>query len=127
MVLDPFARMYELQKMTQEFFRDNGAADSAALPNNPDVVAVFKANVLLMIKEVAEVLDEVDFKKHRKDDNSKAINKYRIREELIDVMKYWFNLCILLDIKPDELFITFEYKTDKVIERYEREFLDAKV
>ena len=110
--------IYIRQLETQEYFKKINA--SGCIPNDENLEVKFKNNVLHLIKEATEVLDEINYKDHKK--KCKKLNKNRITEELIDIFKYWLNLCILCDITPEEIEKTFNKKTNKVIARFNKEF-----
>ena len=69
------------------------------------------------------MLDEINYKKHVS--TRKEINRDNVIEELVDIFKYWLNLCLLMDFKPKEIHKIFKMKTKKVIEKKENEKHDA--
>ena len=96
-----FRVYYENQKKLQEIFKAKFPGSEAT--HTGDTVAdeaKFKEHMLLMIKEAAEILDEINFKPHVK--NKKLINKDRITEELVDTFKFLLNLMLIMGIEPFE-------------------------
>lgn len=112
------SNIYFRQLETQQYFNEVNA--SGCVPNDEKLEIKFKNNVLYLIKEATEVLDEINYKEHKS--SKKKLNKKRIAEELIDVFKFWLNLCILCDISPEELNKIFDRKTNKVVARFDKEF-----
>ena len=115
---DKFDIMYNAQLESQLYLSRYVA--HACYPEN-DLVGkqqLFKDVLLLLIKECTEVLDEINFKHHMK---RKIVDKEALKEELIDVLKYWMNLCLLYDIKSEEIIDIFMKKTKKVIEKFDNE------
>jgi|3_EtaG_2_1085321.scaffolds.fasta_scaffold00064_22 NTP pyrophosphatase (non-canonical NTP hydrolase) len=115
---DKFDQMYNTQLESQLYL--SRYVDHACYPGN-DLVGkqqLFKDVLLLLIKECTEVLDEINFKHHMK---RKIVDKEALKEELIDVLKYWMNLCLLYDIKSEEIIDIFMKKTKKVIEKFDNE------
>ena len=115
---DKFDIMYNAQLESQLYL--SRYVDHACYPEN-DLVGkqqLFKDVLLLLIKECTEVLDEINFKHHMK---RKIVDKEALKEELIDVLKYWMNLCLLYDIKSEEIIDIFMKKTKKVIEKFDNE------
>ena len=96
-----FRVYYEHQKELQELFKKNYPG-SEAQHTGISVIdeAKFEKHVLLMIKEVTEILDEINYKLHVR--NKKSVNKEKIIEELVDTFKYLLNLMLIMGIEPFE-------------------------
>lgn len=92
--------------------------DAACIYNNEFDEEKFKVHLILMIKEAFEVFDEINYKPHMK---KKQINFDKIKEELIDVFKYYLNLIILLGIDFNEIDNIFTNKTKKIIAKIKKE------
>ena len=115
---DKFDAMYGAQLESQLYL--SKYVDHACYPDN-DLIGkqqLFKDVLLLLIKECTEVLDEINFKHHTK---KKIVDREALKEELIDVLKYWMNLCLLYDIKSEEILDAFLKKTNKVIKKFDNE------
>ncbi|MFI3166975.1 MAG: dUTPase [Bacillota bacterium] len=57
--------------------------------------------ILAMLSELSELLDEVNFKWWK---NKKEINEYNIKEELIDIMHFFFSACIKMGMSAEEIY-----------------------
>lgn len=77
--------------------------------------------VLYILDETHEILREINWKKHRKSD--KQVIESNIKEELIDVFKFYVGLCQIWNISPEELYVEFNRKSDVVEQRHKQEFL----
>jgi NTP pyrophosphatase (non-canonical NTP hydrolase) len=114
---DVFSDMYNLQKK----FQDDLLAIKPKASCNPEgltdeeIETKFKDMMLLLIKECTEVLDEINFKPHVT--KRKTIDKELLLEELIDVFKFWMNLCILYGFEPADLHRMFNIKSAEVERR----------
>ena len=58
-------------------------------------------DVLAMISELAELLDEVNFKWWK---NAKPIDKASLHGELVDIMHFFISMCIRAGLNADDLF-----------------------
>jgi NTP pyrophosphatase (non-canonical NTP hydrolase) len=118
--IDRLSEMFIIQFENQikfKIFSGNGCLPRLEIT---EMEKLFEKNVLYLIKEATEVLDEINFKSHLK--NRKEINREAIKEELIDVLKYWMNLCLLFNFTSDDIYIAFKDKSDKVMKRLAKEF-----
>lgn len=66
-------------------------------------------NSLALIKEVAEVLDCVDWKPWKLGDKGK-LHRQRALEEIVDVAHFLGNIAVALDIDDDELQMAYRDK-----------------
>lgn len=60
-----------------------------------------KEYILASADELFEVLHEINWKIWRK--QRKEVDEKKIQEELIDVLHFWINLCIIWNMTPDIL------------------------
>ena len=111
-----YSLQYDSQKLLEELFP--GAACISGMEEQEQEEKFIKM-LMLMIKEGTEVLDEINYKPHIY--NNKTIDRDALLEELIDVLKYWFNLCILFGFTDAEIFEKFKSKTDKIITKFEQQ------
>jgi NTP pyrophosphatase (non-canonical NTP hydrolase) len=104
---DRFEEIYNRQKYLQDKFTgvDNYPGDMS----DKEKEATFIHTILLLIKEATEVLDETNFKVHVS--KTKKIDKDVLLEELIDVYKYWMNLCIIYGFSANDIFEMFNKKS----------------
>lgn len=120
---DRLQKIFDTQSEFQEYLYNRGE-HCAAVPYANERDTNFNRTVLLCIKELTEVLDEVDFKPHIK--SKKVVVRDNIVEELVDVLKYWLNLCGYYGITADEIYTMFHRKSKRVREKIDRELDNAK-
>jgi len=89
--------------------------------NGEDKERETKELVLGMISEISSILDCISWKPHRTATKIASISN--IKEELIDVFKYWLILSRIWGFEPEEIFEEFNRKGDVVQKRWEQEFL----
>lgn len=82
-------------------------------------VQLSKEYILSAIRELGEVLNVMPWKSHRK--YVAETNVEELREELVDVIKFVLNLCIIWGISPEMFYNDFFAKSQKVRERLEAE------
>ena len=78
-----------------------------------------KEHVLHIMSELDEVLREINWKVHRKQD--KVVNRKNLVEELIDVFKYLLSIAITWDVTPEEFVEEYWRKSTVVEQRYKQE------
>jgi len=71
-------------------------------------------DVLAMLSELAEVLDEVNFKWWK---NPKEIDAPALNEELADVLHFFVSMCIHAGLDADELFRIYTEKNQENLNR----------
>lgn len=108
---------FEIQNIwnIQKRFTSN-FVDFNSLSNISDKERLTKEYFIALIPELAEVLNEINYKQHKK---NKPINRNNLIEELIDTFKYYINILLMWDVSPQEFVDMFKYKSDKVFEEYE--------
>lgn len=79
-------------------------------------VPAVKENVLALVRELAEVLDELPSKPW--DKKEKEIDREALTNELADVLMFYLNILLALDVEVDELSKAFFRKINKARERY---------
>lgn len=77
---------------------------------------ITKEIVLCLTDETFELLRECNWKTHRK--SRSPVNRENIKEEAVDILKFFLNIINLWDISPDELKVAFDKKTKKVWGRF---------
>jgi len=75
---------------------------------------------LLINKELMEVLDETEFKPHRKITGKKTVRS-NLTEELVDVFKYFMCLCQVHGVTAEELMDEYHRKSNVVKQRFYQE------
>lgn len=110
-------KQLESQELANEVFGNKNACTPEGTPEERE--AKFKENVLYLIKEATEVLDEINYKKHVL--SRKKIDIEKVKEELVDIFKFWLNLCLLFDITAEDIFEKFLDKTIIVNDKFRKE------
>lgn len=77
-------------------------------------IAFIQTNILALTDELHEALAEVGWKPWA---TSKHINVDAFKSELIDAWHFFMNLCIVVDMTPDELYEMYIAKREKNIKR----------
>ena len=70
--------------------------------------------VLAMLSELAELLDEVNFKWWK---NPKEINSANLKEELVDVLHFFVSMCLSAGMTAEELFEIYISKNEENFKR----------
>lgn len=78
-----------------------------------------KEFVLQMADEDFELLREINWKHHKL--VKKELDYERIRLELVDIFKFWLNICIIWGVEPKDFIDAFFKKSKEVEERYSHE------
>ena len=79
----------------------------------PDEVWIQK-HMLAMLSEMAEVLDEVNFKWWK---TQKPVNHDALCEELVDVLHFYVSMCLKAGMDADELFRRYLAKNEENFRR----------
>ncbi len=69
---------------------------------------------LAMLSEMAEVLDEVNFKWWK---NKKEIDEKALKEELIDILHFFISMCIDAGMTADEMLEIYSRKNQENLDR----------
>ncbi len=96
-------RLDELFRMQAAF--DEEVARRRQLTYDP--ATWVQKEVLAMVSELAEILDEVNFKWWK---DPKPVDKGRLTEELVDLLHFFLSTCLKVGIGPDELFEAYRAK-----------------
>lgn len=71
---------------------------------------------LAMMSELAELLDEVNFKWWK---NPKPVDREAVKEELVDILHFFVSMCLKVDITPQELYEAYRQKNIENLKRQE--------
>src|SRR3990167_8976283 len=117
--------MDEIEKLYQEqadFTANilNGFGLDLANIEEKDKVKWTKEYVLSIVKELTEILDNLDWKPHRKQQNE-ILSTANILEEFVDVQKFVWGLMALWGIDYDAFSDAYEKKSWVVRERLRQE------
>lgn len=78
-------------------------------------------NILAMHAELSELLEWTNWKIHKKTRVEYDANRIReIHIELIDILHYWMNLCIIWGLTPEKIVRMYEEKNDENHKRQDR-------
>lgn len=69
---------------------------------------------LAMLSEMAELLDEVNFKWWK---NPKPVNEDAVREELTDILHFFISMCLRAGMDADDLFQRYLAKNEENFKR----------
>ena len=116
--MDKLEEIYNIQeKFTEKFFKEKHDLSLKQVRNNKHMLVKWnKAYILALIAESTEVLNEVDWKMHKKM-NLPNDARERLLEESIDVMKFLLGLIIVNGFTVDQVYEMFKSKSLKVEER----------
>ena len=89
-------------------------------PNRSQQETYTKESVLSIQSELSELINNITWKPHRKERNQ--IIESNIREELIDIFKFWNGLCLAWGVGPEEFYNEWLRKTEVVEQRFLQEF-----
>tara|TARA_B100000902_G_C26949619_1_gene735136 strand:- start:110 stop:472 length:363 start_codon:yes stop_codon:yes gene_type:complete len=116
--MDKLEEIYKIQEaFTEKFFKEKQDLTLKQVRNNKHMLVKWnKEYILALIAESTEVLNEVDWKMHKKM-NLPTDARDRLLEESIDVMKFLLGLMIVNGFTVDEVYNMFKNKSKKVEER----------
>lgn len=93
-VRDKLDVIFELQKSL-----DEDIVARRNLDHTPE--EWIRMDVLAMVSELAELLDEVNFKWWK---NPKPINEESLHGELVDILHFFISMCIRAGMSPESLY-----------------------
>ena len=103
------------------FFKEKQNLTLSEVRNSKeDLVKWNKEYILALIAEATEVLNEVDWKMHKKM-NLPTDARDRLLEESIDVMKFLLGLMIVNGFTVDDVYNMFKIKSKKVAKKLSQE------
>lgn len=76
-----------------------------------------------LVHEAGEVLDEINWKHHKK--TRKDVDRTKLLFELVDVLKFWMNIAAVWGFTANELQDAWDTKTRLVEARYKKEVESA--
>jgi len=105
---------FNLQQQTQKLLNHN-----FELMSLEDKEKYTKDMILYLLEEVHELLREINFKSYRK--AKKPIVIENIKGELVDILHFYVNLCLVWDISPQDITSKFIEKNTKNLNRIKNE------
>jgi dimeric dUTPase (all-alpha-NTP-PPase superfamily) len=106
--MDKLDTIFSLQKML-----DSDIIKNRGLEGIPQDVWIQK-KTLAMISELAELIDEVNFKWWK---NKKDINQANVKEELVDILHFFVSMCLTADMTAEELYNIYITKNQENFDR----------
>lgn len=91
---DKLEHIFELQKVFDDYLISQRNLDF-------DTSTWIQKEILAIISELAELLDEVNFKWWK---NPKELDSEAIAEELVDILHFFVSICIKAGVKPEDLY-----------------------
>jgi len=120
-VSDRLKELYEIQRQfTEKFFKSKGLSIYSIAHNKEELVKWNKEYILALIVEATEVLNEVDWKMHKKMDLATDARD-RLLEESVDVLKFLLGLMIFNGFTCEDIYQKFKSKSLAVVEKFENE------
>lgn len=104
--------------MLKEIFRLQAKFDQAVVEHRGlefSREVWIQKEVLALISELAEILDEVNFKWWK---DPQEIDGERLKEEIVDVLHFFVSMCLKAGIGPEELYQAY---IDKNQENFARQ------
>jgi dimeric dUTPase (all-alpha-NTP-PPase superfamily) len=92
---DRFSDIFDLQNSLNKDIRAKRSLDNFTHEE------WIQKHMLAMLSEMAEVLDEVNFKWWK---NPKPVDSDALKEELVDVLHFYISMCIEAGMTPQELY-----------------------
>ena len=118
---DRLKEIYEIQKQfTNTFFESKGLSIRDVANDKEELVKWNKEYILALIAEATEVLNEVDWKMHKKM-NLPTDARDRLLEESVDVLKFLLGLMIVNGFSCDDIYQKFISKSLIVFKKFEDE------
>lgn len=89
-------------------------------PDQAQLESFTKDSVLSISSELTELINNITWKPHR-NERSQVIAS-NIREELIDIFKFWNGLCLAWGLSPEDFLNEWLRKTEVVEQRFKQEY-----
>lgn len=108
--MDRLEKMMEIQEALNQTIRDKR--------NLHDVSPMewMQKYTLAMLSEMAEMLDEVNFKWWK---NSKEVDFPALKEELVDILHFFLSMCLVSGMDAEEMYQIYLRKNEENIRRQE--------
>ena len=109
----------EMDKLERIFYMQN-MFDQDLIKNrnlqNIDMPEWIQKETLAMLSELAELIDEVNFKWWK---NPKEVSEQRVKEEIVDILHFFTAMCLHAGMTADEL---YEMYMEKNKENFDRQY-----
>lgn len=105
---DKLEKIFQMQKaLNDEIIETRGLTEISA---NEWI----QKQILALISELAEVMDEVNFKWWK---NEKPINSDNLKDEIVDVFHFFVSMCLTSGMDAEELFRRYMAKNEENFKR----------
>ncbi len=108
--MDKLERIFYMQNMFDQDLIKNRHLEDIDMPN------WIQKETLAMLSELAELIDEVNFKWWK---NPKEVSEQRVKEELVDILHFFTAMCLHAGMTADEL---YEMYMEKNKENFDRQY-----
>ncbi len=100
-------------------FRMQNAFDTDLAEKRPELKSIQPAQwiqkeTLAMLSELAELLDEVNFKWWK---NEKPVSELRVKQELVDILHFFTSMCLKMGMTAQELYDMYLEKNQENFQR----------
>ncbi|MDD4839789.1 MAG: dUTPase [Clostridia bacterium] len=106
--VDKLATIFNMQKSFDEDIIKNRHLEGI------EATEWLQKQTLAMVSELAELLDEVNFKWWK---NPKEINTDNVRDELVDILHFFISMCIKSGMDSQELYSRYLFKNEENFKR----------
>lgn len=106
--MDKLEKIFEMQALLNQDITERRALDKSSTEE------WIQRNVLAMVSELAEVLDEVNFKWWK---NPRPLDEHALKQELVDVLHFFVSMCQTAGMDADELFAMYMEKNRENFDR----------
>lgn len=106
-------RLEQMMQIQQQL--NNKIIEKRSLQNISQEVWI-QRHSLALISELAEMLDEVNFKWWK---NPKPIQQAALKEELVDILHFFLSMCLAAGMDANEMFEIYLAKNKENVDRME--------
>ncbi len=108
--MDRLEEMLAIQKVLNDRIREKRGLSGI------DRTVWMQRYTLAMLSEMAELLDEVNFKWWK---NPKPVNEAALKEELVDILHFFLSMCIAAGMDAEEIYRIYLEKNRENVARQE--------
>jgi dimeric dUTPase (all-alpha-NTP-PPase superfamily) len=105
---DRLSDIFELQQALNDDIRQKRNLDGISHEQ------WIQKQTLAMLSEMAELLDEVNFKWWK---NPKPVDAGAVKEELVDILHFFVSMCLEAGLTPQELYERYVFKNRENFDR----------
>lgn len=110
---DKLNKIFDLQAQLDGDIVERRGLDA---PSRGNECEWMQRKTLAMLSELAELLDEVNFKWWK---NPKPVDDDRVKSELVDILHFFVSMCLTAGMDADELYRRY---LDKNKENFDRQY-----